>query len=133
MSGVYGDFLDAFPELHQPLALYTDIKGEARHISCLIWDEAGSGIIRNAPVIRKGRDTVGDISAKYSLYIDSSYRNKVNVGDYFYHPKDGYLCRIVKDSGYDYAAGYFIYFAERVMGSGPDKDEQLIVKGPRVD
>lgn len=130
MPGVYGDFLDAFPELKRKLSLWETDPTILTTIQCLVWDHAGLGIARTR--LGTEKDSTGDISAHYSLYIDSVYKDKVKVGMYFYHPDSEELCRIVKDQGYDYAAGYFIFLAERVMGSGPDKTDPLIVKGARI-
>lgn len=126
MTGVYGNFLTAFPELMQPVMVWTKKDGsDKRTIRAILLDDTADGIRRKKYT---SGNTALDIYDDAILYIDAIYIGYVNVGDYFYHPNNGYMMRICHQREYNQAAGYEAWDVEKVGGTTPEQTNKLNVK-----
>lgn len=126
MGGVYGDFLEVFPELAETFSIWTkEDRSDIRRIRAVYMPTKGDGIKRRKYT---SGNTALDIQDTDALYVLSSYRNKVAVGDYVLREGDPHIMRLTNDVPYDKAAGYMVFTIERVTGTTPDKDQELKVK-----
>lgn len=124
MGGVYGDFIEVFPEMMETLTVWTkDDRSDSHPIRAMYVPTKGGGIKRRKYT---SGNTGLDIQDSDALYV--SMRYTVNIGDYFQRKNDPYTMRIVNDIPYDLSAGYRVFAVERVTGATPDMDEPLGVK-----
>lgn len=124
MSGVYGDFIECFPELHETFAFWNKPdKSDLHKVRGVYIPTKGGGIKRRKYT---SGNTALDLQEGDAIYV--SLRYKICEGEYFSRENDPYTYRIVADVPYDKAAGYRTYAVERVTGTTPDKDEKLEVK-----
>lgn len=126
MAGVYGDFLEVFPEIAETFSVWTkEDKSDIRHIRAVYIPTKGGGLKRRKYT---SGNTALDIQEQDNLFVLSIYRDKVAVGDYIQREGDPYLMRLTNDVPYDKAAGYMVFVIERVTGATPFHDEELKVK-----
>lgn len=126
MSGVYGDFVETFPELRELFQVWTmPDKSDIRDVVAIYMPNKGSGIKRRKYT---SGNTTQDIVDDDEFYVSTVFENMVHEGDYVQKPGDAIIRRLTKVLPFDKAAGYRIYTIERVTGTTPDKDQPLIVK-----
>ena len=129
MSGVYGDFIETFPELREPFEVWDkEDASDKRKVIAVYMPNEGGGIKRRKYT---SGNTGLDITNSDELYIDNINGKKVQVGTYvrrLSEPQN--VLRLTHDVGYDKAAGYHIYTIELVTGATIDKTEDLKVKEP---
>lgn len=131
MSGVYGTFVEAFPELQELFQVWTkEDKSDIRDIVAICMPEGGDEIKRRKYT---SGNTGLDIVENDKFYVRTVFDNLVHVGDYVRKPNNDYTYRLTGRLPYDRAAGYRIYDIERVTGTTPDKNEPLKVKEARFD
>lgn len=127
MSGVYGDFVEVFPELREPFEVWDkDDASDIRRVIAIYMPNEGGGIKRRKYT---SGNTGFDITNSDEFYIDNINGKKVKIGTYvrrLSEPQN--VLRLTHDVGYDKAAGYHIYTIEVVTGATIDKTEDLQVK-----
>jgi len=129
MSGVYGDFIETFPELREPFDVWDkEDASDKRRVIAVYMPNEGGGIKRRKYT---SGNTGLDITNSDEFYIDNINGKKVQIGTYVRQLSDPrFVLRLTHDVGYDKAAGYHIYTIERVTGATIDKTEDLKVKEP---
>lgn len=127
MSGVYGDFIEVFPELREPFEAWDkEDASDKRTVIAVYMPNKGGGLKRRKYT---SANTAHDITDEDEFYIDNIQGTKVRVGTYIRQLSDPqYVLRLTHDVGYDKAAGYHVYVIERVTGATIDKQEELQVK-----
>ncbi len=127
MSGVYGDFIEVFPELREPFEAWDkEDASDKRTVIAVYMPNRGGGLKRRKYT---SANTAHDITDEDEFYIDNIQGTKVRVGTYIRQLSDPqYVLRLTHDVGYDKAAGYHVYTIERVTGANIDKQEELKVK-----
>lgn len=126
MSGVYGDFVAVFPELHETLSVWTlEDKSDMRKIRGVYMPTKGDGIKRRKYT---SGNTGLDITETDALYVNKIYRDKVHVGDYVYRENETIMMRLTGTVAYDKAGDYLLFTIEKVTGSTADKNQELKVK-----
>lgn len=129
MSGVYGDFIEVFPELREAFDAWDkDDASDKRQVIAVYMPNEGGGIKRRKYT---SGNTGLDITNSDEFYIDNINGQKVKVGTYIRRLSEPQnVLRLTHDVGYDKAAGYHIYTIELVTGATIDKTEDLKVKEP---
>lgn len=126
MGGVYGDFIENFPELYELHDVWTkEDRSDVRRITAVYMPDKGDGIKRKKYT---SGNTALDLQNVDVIYVRAIFRDKIAVGDYIQKVGDPYFMRVVNDIPYVKAAGYMLFAVERVTGATPDKDEPLGVK-----
>lgn len=127
MSGVYGDFIEVFPELREPFEAWDkEDASDKRQVIAVYMPNEGGGIKRRKYT---SGNTGLDITNSDEFYIDNINGAQVKVGTYIRQlSAPQYVLRLTHDVGYDKAAGYHIYVIERVTGANIDKTEDLKIK-----
>jgi len=128
MSGAYGDFLQAFPELYETCQVFDkEDKTDIRTIRCIHLTQHGDGIKRRKYT---SGNTGLDITGDDQIFVLAKYMRLVNIGTYvlFQDTLDWY--RLTKLMSYKKAAGYAVYKVELVTGATADSDADLNVKEP---
>lgn len=127
MSGVYGDFIEVFPELREPFEAWDkEDASDKRQVIAVYMPNEGGGIKRRKYT---SGNTGLDITNSDEFYIDNVNGAKVKVGTYIRQlSAPQYVLRLTHDVGYDKAAGYHIYVIERETGANIDKTEDLKIK-----
>ena len=126
MNGVYGSFIENFPELYESFIVWTkEDKSDVRTVRGIYMPSNGDTIKRRK--YTSGNTTL-DIKEVDEFYISRKYDNYVKTGDYIQKVKDNIIRRLTGVVPYDKAAGYRIYVVERVTGTTTDKNEELNIK-----
>lgn len=126
MSGVYGSFLESFPELVESFLVWTkEDKSDVRTVRAVYMPSKGSGLKRRKYT---SGNTALDISGNDDFYISNKYANLVKEGDYVEKKGDNIIMRLTELVPYDKAAGYRVFKIEKVTGTTVDKDQNLNVK-----
>lgn len=126
MNGVYGSFIENFPELYESFIVWTkEDKSDVRTVRGIYMPSDGD-------IIKRRKYTSGntalDIKEVDEFYISRKYDNYVKTGDYIQKVKDNIIRRLTGMVPYGKAAGYRIYVVERVTGTTTDKNEELSIK-----
>lgn len=129
MSGAYGDFLEAFPELREPCAIWNkEDASDIERIIAVYMPNEGSGLKRRK--FTSG-NTAHDVTEVDELYVECRYDKNLREGTYVRRlDKPQWIMRLTEDVGYEKAAGYHVFKIERVTGATIDKTEDLKVKEP---
>lgn len=123
----YGDFLSVFPELKRLILIWTKKDhSDERSIRGILLDDSAGGIRRKK--FTSG-NTAMDMYDESVLYVETRYKDRVHIGDYFHHPDESYLMRVCHQREFNFAADYIAWDVERVGGSTPDQDQELHVEG----
>lgn len=126
MNGVYGSFIENFPELYESFIVWTkEDKSDVRTVRGIYMPSDGDTIKRRKYT---SGNTALDIKEVDEFYISRKYDNYVKTGDYIQKVKDNIIRRLTGVVPYDKAAGYRIYVVERVTGTTTDKNEELSIK-----
>lgn len=126
MNGVYGSFIENFPELYESFIVWTkEDKSDVRIVRGIYMSSDGDTIKRRKYT---SGNTALDIKEVDEFYISRKYDNYVKTGDYIQKVKDNIIRRLTGMVPYDKAAGYRIYVVERVTGTTTDKNEELNIK-----
>lgn len=126
MNGVYGSFIENFPELYESFIVWTkEDKSDVRIVRGIYMPSDGDTIKRRKYT---SGNTALDIKEVDEFYISRKYDNYVKTGDYIQKVKDNIIRRLTGMVPYDKAAGYRIYVVERVTGTTTDKNEELNIK-----
>ena len=126
MNGVYGSFIENFPELYESFIVWTkEDKSDVRTVRGIYMPSNGDTIKRRKYT---SGNTALDIKEVDEFYISRKYDNYVKTGDYIQKVKDNIIRRLTGVVPYDKAAGYRIYVVERVTGTTTDKNEELNIK-----
>lgn len=126
MNGVYGSFIENFPELYESFIVWTkEDKSDVRIVRGIYMPSNGDTIKRRKYT---SGNTALDIKEVDEFYISRKYDNYVKTGDYIQKVKDNIIRRLTGVVPYDKAAGYRIYVVERVTGTTTDKNEELNIK-----
>ena len=126
MNGVYGSFIENFPELYESFIVWTkEDKSDVRTVRGIYMPSNGDTIKRRKYT---SGNTALDIKEVDEFYISRKYDNYVKTGDYIQKVKDNIIRRLTGMVPYDKAAGYRIYVVERVTETTTDKNEELSIK-----
>ena len=126
MNGVYGSFIENFPELYESFIVWTkEDKSDVRTVRGIYMPSDGDTIKRRKYT---SGNTALDIKEVDEFYISRKYDNYIKTGDYIQKVKDNIIRRLTGMVPYDKAAGYRIYVVERVTGTTTDKNEELSIK-----
>ena len=127
MSGVYGDFIEVFPELREEFDVWDkEDASDIKRIIAVYMPNEGGGIKRRKYT---SGNTGLDITNADEFYVTCTYDKDVKVGTYVRQLSDPrFVMRLTHDVGYDKAAGYHVYEIEWVTGANIDKTEDLVVK-----
>lgn len=125
MPGVYGDFIELFPELHETLTVWSkDDKSDSKYIRAVYIPKGGESIKRRKYT---SGNTGLDIADSDQVYAKSSCGLK--DGDYFTRTQDNNIIyRVVGSLPYSKAAGYSVFTVERVTGTTIHKTDNLNVR-----
>ena len=125
MSGVYGDFMENFPELYDTFEYWYQ-QGEG-HKTCraLYMPNKGDGMKRRKYT---SGNTAIDITEQDEFYINHKYDDEVKVGAFVQKVGDNIIMRLTHNLPYDKAAGYRVYTIERVTGTNENQQQELPVK-----
>lgn len=127
MSGVYGDFVEVFPELREVCYVWnTEDGSNETEIVAIYMPTHGGGIKRRKYT---SGNTGHDVVESDELYVECRFDSMCKVGTYVRrkdHPE--WIMRLTNDIGYEKAAGYHVFEIERVTGATIDKTEDLKVK-----
>lgn len=130
MGGVYGSFIELFPELFESFHIWTlEDKSDLRTVRAILMPSKGDSLKRKKYT---SGNTALDILRSDDFYISRKYDSQVKIGDYVQHIGDNSIMRLTGEVPYDRPAGYRIYNIELVTGSTPDKNESLNVKDPYI-
>lgn len=123
--GVYGNFLNAFPELKRKITLFNEGDTKSEAIIAIYFDDNMVGMVG----VKVGKqNTVVDIKDCGVLYVPTQYSSKVEIGDYLHNPWTKELMRITKRLAYDYIAGYGTWQVDKVTGSTFEQGEDHKIK-----
>lgn len=124
--GVYGNLLTAFPELLRRIPVWTKSdKSDLRDISG-IYLPAKGGVLNRWKFSNRG--TASDYKDSNRLFVSVKYKDDIHVGDYFYEPDDGTMCRVMGDQDYRYEGGFTVFPVEKITGATSDQPDKLDVK-----
>lgn len=123
---VYGGFISAFPELFRTIQVFTkEDKSDIRTIRGIHMPTKGD-TLSSQKITNRGKAI--QYFGNDCLYVSRYFRDKVNIGDYFYSPNDTELNRIVGMSEWQYEGGFTKFTTERVTGSTFEHTEELDIK-----
>lgn len=131
MSGVYGGFLENFPEIQERVYVWTnDRNTEERVIT-------GAFIPQDGNKIKRRKYTSGntglDIVGSDDLYVYSCFSKSIYIGDYIELENIKGIRRVVDIVDYTESAGYMVCKVELVSGTTADMDEKLVLKEAQFD
>ena len=125
---VYGNVLDAFPELKQTIEVWT--KKDMSDIRII----KGTFLPTRGDRFEKQKYTSRGSAYQYyeedRLFVGCRWRCKVNSGDFFRDPNEGHIHRVVGAMNLKLAGGYTAFVTERVTGATAEQQEELPVKEP---
>lgn len=123
---VYGGFLTAFPELMRTIEVFTkEDKSDLRTIRGVFMPTRGDSL-KNQKYTNRG--TAIQYFEDDCLFVSHTFKDSVDVGDYFYEPQEGYLSKIVGRADWSFEGGFLRFITERVTGSNLEHTEDLEVK-----
>lgn len=123
---VYGNLLNAFPELMRTITVWTsEDKSDQRLIRGVYMPTRGDRL-KNQKYTSRGQTV--QYFEDDCLFVGRHFRSRVEVGDYFYSPQDERVCRIVGKADWQFEGGFTRFVTERVTGSNVDQQEDLAVK-----
>lgn len=126
MSGVYGGFLEVFPELIETITI--GLGTDAHNVRGVFIPSGGDTIKRRKYT---SGNTALDIQSEDVLYVFARYKNEIAIGDYAkISSEPNNLLRITGLLPYNKAGGYVLYTVQRVTGTTPEKTGTLEVKEP---
>lgn len=126
---VYGNLLNAFPELMRTIEVFTkEDKSDLRKIRGVFMPTRGDKLSQQKYT---NRGKAIQYFEDDCLFVGHTYVSKIKPGDYFYEPNGGYLSRIVGQAEWQFEGGFTRFVTERVTGASVDDTEDLAVKEPR--
>lgn len=126
MSGVYGTFIENFPELFDTFNIWYEGEEDIKYtVRAIYMPDKGDGIKRRKYT---SGNTGLDIIEDDVFYISHKFNNTTKIGAYVQKLNDNIIMRLTKVVRYDKAAGYYVYTIEKVTGTTLDKDKKLDVK-----
>lgn len=130
MTGVYGDFIEVFPELFEPCDVWNNADGsDVSHIRAIYMPNKGGGLKRRKYT---SGNTAQDVIEEDDFYVEDKYSNICREGTYVRRKRSPqWIMRLTNDLGFDVAAGYHVFKIESVTGATIDKQEGLQVKEGR--
>lgn len=123
MTGAYGNFLTAFPELFDTITFR-----DGRRFRGILVDNRNADIFRQK--VGNKSTSVLDLNNLSYLYVSTDTANKIKEGERFVHPEHGYEMSVTGRISHSKAAGYTILKTERVSGADSTQVEELKVKEP---
>lgn len=123
MTGVYGNFLTAFPELFDTIKFR-----DGKTIRGILVDNKNANIFRQK--VGNKSTNVLDLDNLSYVYVNTDTARKIKEGDRFIHPEYGYEMNVTGRVSHSKAAGYTILKVERVTGADSTQTEELKVKEP---
>ncbi len=130
MSGVYGTFVECFPELFESFKLWDNDETLADTVVGLYIPSKGESIVRKKFL---SGNTVLDLNDDDLIFVPEYYSSLVKEGRYFRRRANADMQRIVRKLPYDTAAGYYIYAVQRVSGTRPNQTDTLNVAEATYD
>lgn len=125
MSGVYGDFMENFPELYDTFEYWYNPGDKHETCRAIYMPDQGDGIKRRKYT---SGNTALDLKESDEFYINHIYDGKVKVGAFIRQLGDNIIMRLTHEVPYSKAAGYHIYTIERVTGANEEQQQELPVK-----
>ena len=128
---IYGDMLDAFPELFQQMSFWNAApkvgggysKEQSFMINGILLDTNNNAILRR----RFGAGYMLDAENQDILWVPLN--SPVEVGMFFYHPQDGVVHRVVASLDKTVPGGFKRFIVERVGGANGTNEEVIPVSG----
>lgn len=130
MSGVYGTFVECFPELFETFKVWDSDETMADSIVGLYIPAKGESIVRKKFL---SGNTVLDLNDDDLIFVPECYSSLVKEGRYFRRRASADMQRIVRKLPYDTSAGYYIYSVQRVSGTRPNQTDSLNVAEATYD
>lgn len=122
---VYGDFLACFPELQEPISVWTkEDRSDERKIQIVHIPTDGNSIRRRKYT---SGNTGLDVVDEDHIFVHDSYTGKISTGDYFCR-NDKIIWRVVGRIDYSLPGDYCDYTVERVTGANQNQQGKLPVK-----
>lgn len=119
--GVYGDFLDSFPEL------IVQVYFPAKNVYIpAVYDNVLNGDIHRQKVARS--TNIMTIRENGMMYVASAYEKDIAIGDVFINPYNECEMKIVGCVPYGQSAGYNVYHVQRVEGHNSTQTDKLNIK-----
>lgn len=122
MSGVYGTFVENFPELKETFSVWKDSEELAYPVPGLYIPSRGESMVRKKFL---SGNYMHDLIDDDFIFIPIRHASKVEEGYYFRRGKDKVLQRVIRKLPYDLSGGYVIYSVQRVGGTRPDQTKSL--------
>lgn len=126
MAGIYGDFIEAFPELMESFYIWRQDDRSDQYLVRAIYLPGGGDAIKRRKYT--SGNTGLDIKGSDDFYITESQAKNILIGDYVARPDSNEIFRLTELLPYHKAAGYRLYTVERVTGTTINKDKDLDVK-----
>lgn len=126
MAGVYGDFIEAFPEAFEGFYVWRkDDRSDRYTIRAMYMPGGGDSIKRRKYT---SGNTGLDVTGEDDFYVTERAAAKLQIGDYVQALGSPEIMRLTKLLPFGRLAGYRLYRIERVTGTTVDKTEDLHVK-----
>lgn len=123
---VYGGFITAFPELLETIQVWKETKEDSKLLRVIYIPSKGEEIKRRKYT---SGNTSLDIINEDQIYVKTTLKSKINVGDYFIRLIDNkIIMRVTGQVPYSKAADYIVYTVQKVTGDTIDDTEKLEVK-----
>lgn len=132
--GIYGNFLDSFNELLEPVQVWTAAdKHDLRTVVGAPIPTTGSKLSRyryseGTLLSARYNGSAAILEAEMHLYVPAEYDSSANVGDYVSSPATGEQMRVIQKVRYIKQAGYFILYLQSVVGATAEDTTPLPIK-----
>lgn len=119
MNGVYGDFINNFPELFETMMVWEEYK-KPRKIRGVYIPQSGISMLR----LKGGMDITG-VDA---IYVSKKYN--IKLGMFFKRSNGSDVQKIINIVEYEKPGGFQVFLIERVTGVNPEQTTDLRTKKP---
>jgi hypothetical protein len=126
MGGIYGDFLEYFPELFQWLDCWelnaSEQRINIRRIRAIIIDDMGTSIVRKRIIDEWVKDLKG---CELMLTIASAV---ADINTYFIHPEKQDVYKITSRLTHSREGGFKVWKVDKIQGQDSIRTDELEVK-----
>lgn len=125
---VYGDVLNAFPELMQSIDVWTrHDMSDVRRIKGAFLPTRGDRFMRQKYT---SRGSAYQYFEDDRLFVGRHWLDRIHTGDFFRDPIEGHIHRICGVVNLHHIGGYAAFITERVTGANCEQTDELAVKEP---